>query len=339
MFHECIASECKSPPDRLIIVAVSVFSSSSIEVSLFFILIMAWSQQSWGWSDSRNEWNQSWYGAQRCASSDYRSAATSPPSNSQPTWAPPASSSAPAPVWPSTFVSDDHHYDTTSVFCFSFKKEVEATHWSRKKGFSSRDVMDIRAHELLFHGPAEWALRLLSHGRFVSVVPTRSVAESIPVSKLFDSTQLFQPAIDMMISSIASFAPTQQGAAASQNLLKLETELGKRKQQLRQQGVMLTPEKPATKSADPASSSEQKPGSHAVPIAGQQPSQQSSQQPELDYIPEDALSSHVKKLQGQFFCSTVMGENVQEPWEPTSMLSLKSLQWKSLLRLRMLTTS
>ena len=221
--------------------------------------------------------------------------------------------------------------------CFAFhsrrrlKLHIGAERKERK-GFSSRDVMDIRAHELLFHGPAEWALRLLSHGRFVSVVPTRSVAESIPVSKLFDSTQLFQPAIDMMISSIASFAPTQQGAAASQNLLKLETELGKRKQQLRQQGVMLTPEKPATKSADPASSSEQKPGSHAVPIAGQQPSQQSSRQPELDYIPEDALSSHVKKLQGQFFCSTVMGENVQEPWEPTSMLSLKSLQWKSLLR-------
>ena len=82
--------------------------------------------------------------------------------------------------------------------------------------------MDIRAHELLFHGPDEWTLRLLSHGRFVSMVPTRSVTESILASQLLsairkkqydidgtaeavrrhafpvDSTQLFQPMLDMM---------------------------------------------------------------------------------------------------------------------------------------------
>ena len=52
--------------------------------------------------------------------------------------------------------------------------------------------MDIRAHELLFHGPAEWALRLLSHGRFVSVVPTRSVAESILVSQILAAIILYR---------------------------------------------------------------------------------------------------------------------------------------------------
>ena len=143
---------------------------------------MAWSQQSWGWHD------QSWYGPNRGASVDYRSRPyhTPPVAHAAPrqTWTPPSSSPAPAVSLPSKFAPDDRHYDSTSVFGFSLKKIVEATHWSRKKGFSARDVMDIRAHELMFHGTEEWALRLLSHGRFISVIPTRSVAESVIMSQI-----------------------------------------------------------------------------------------------------------------------------------------------------------
>ena len=155
-------------------------------------------------------------------------------------------------------------------------------------------------------------------------------------SKLSDSTQLFQPMIDMMLSSVASFAPNQQGAAASQNPLKLETELEKRKQQLRQQGVMLTPEKPATKSADKAS------GSLALPIAGQEPSQQKSPTVQARQHPGRSIKNHIKKLQGQSFLAA-------QSWAKTfkknlganklSMLSLRSLQWRLLLRLTMPTTS
>ena len=160
--------------------------------------------------------------------------------------------------------------------------------------------MDIRAHELMFHATEEWALRLLSHGRPVSVIPTRSVAESVitsqilsvirkkhydidvaaeaiwrhvhpgkePPSKTNELTQLFQPLVDMMIRSVDSFAPIQQGAAASQNLIKLETELDKRKQQLRQQGVLLTPEKSGATVPDSATSSGHKPGSLPLPVVG-----------------------------------------------------------------------
>ena len=53
---------------------VSAFSSNLVASSLFLI-VMAWSQQSWSWSDSRNDWNQSWYRAHRGASSDYRTIA------------------------------------------------------------------------------------------------------------------------------------------------------------------------------------------------------------------------------------------------------------------------
>ena len=268
---------------------------------------MAWSQQSWGWHDSRNDWNESWYGPNRGASVDYRSRPylttlhrllTLPPPPPPQTWTPPSSSSAPAVTLPPKFAPDDHHYDSTSVFGFSLKKIVEAPHWSRKKGFSARDVMDIRAHELMFHGTEEWALRLLSHGRFVSVIPTRSVAESVimsqilsvirkkhydidgtaeaiwrhvhpgkePPSRTNEPTQLLQPMVDKIIQSVESFAPIQQGTAASQNLIKLETELEKRKQQLRQQGVMLTPERPTTAETGSATSSGHKPGDLPLPV-------------------------------------------------------------------------
>ena len=264
----------------------------------------------------------------------------------QQTWTPPSSPSAPAVTLPSKFVSDDHH-DSTSVFGFSLKKIVEATHWSRKKGFSARDVMDIRPHELMFHGTEEWALRLLSLGRFVSVIPTRSVAESVimsqilsvlrkkhydidgaaealwrhvhpgkePPSKTNEPTKLFQPMVDNMIQSVDSFAPIQQGAAASQNLIKLETELQKRKQQLRQQGVMLTPEKPATTEPKSATSSGPKPGDLPLPVVGQEHQRNDQDLAKLDPIPEVTLKPYVRMLEALWpivSCSASVVQNLQE---------------------------
>ena len=36
----------------------------------------------------------------------------------------------------------------------------------------------------MYHGTSEWSLRILSHGGFISTVPTRSVAESVFVARL-----------------------------------------------------------------------------------------------------------------------------------------------------------
>eukprot|EP00439_Symbiodinium_sp_Y106_P037842 s3203_g4.t1 len=155
--------------------------------------------------------------------------------------------------------------------------------------------MEIRAHELMFHGTELWSLRLLSHGRFLSVVPARSVAESIiasrllsatrkkhydidgaaeavwrhvhpdkePPSKTSDSTQLFQPMIDMML------------------LYSVDSE------------------KPSSAAASAAKTSGQNPGPLPLPIAGQEVEHNDTQLTKLDSIPEGALKSHVKKLQGQ----------------------------------------
>ena len=69
---------------------------------------------------------------------------------------------------------------------------------------------------------------LIMSASSVVMLGKRGMPDKEPPSKNSDSTQFFQPMIDMMLASIASFAPTQQSSAASQNLIKLETELEKR---------------------------------------------------------------------------------------------------------------
>ena len=126
------------------------------------------------------------------------------------------------------------------------------------------------------------------------------IKSHLPRPVTLHCTQLFQPMIDMMLGSIASFAPTQQGSAASQNLIKLETELEKRKQQLRQQGVVLTPEKPSSSTASAAKSTGQHPGHLPLPIAGHAIEHNDTSLTKLDSIPAGTLKSYAKKLQGQF---------------------------------------
>ena len=43
--------------------------------------------------------------------------------------------------------------------------------------------LPIPVHEFLYHGVSDWHLRTLSHGKFVSVVPTASVAEPVLVAQ------------------------------------------------------------------------------------------------------------------------------------------------------------
>ena len=111
------------------------------------------------------------------------------------------------------------------------------------------------------------------------------------------------------------FAPIQQGAAASQNLIKLETELQKRKQQLRQQGVMLTPEKPATTEPKSATSSGPKPGDLPLPVVGQEHQRNDQDLAKLDPIPEVTLKPYVRMLEALWpivSCSASVVQNLQE---------------------------
>ena len=71
------------------------------------------------------------------------------------------------------------HYDANAVHGLTFRKQIEATQWSRKKGVAGKDPLNIPVQEFLFHGVSDWRLRALSHGKFFSVVPVASVAEAV----------------------------------------------------------------------------------------------------------------------------------------------------------------
>ena len=53
------------------------------------------------------------------------------------------------------------------------------TAWSRRKGFVGFNPLTIPIGLLTRHGASEYGLRLLSEGRFMGIVTTRSIAESV----------------------------------------------------------------------------------------------------------------------------------------------------------------
>ena len=91
---------------------------------------------------------------------------------------------------PSNFVQDATHIDSNCVphpNGLTFLREIESTPWSRKAGLAGRDVLDVKLHELAYHGVREQSLRHLSHGRFSSLVFCRSVAEAVLLNKFLQT--------------------------------------------------------------------------------------------------------------------------------------------------------
>ena len=87
---------------------------------------------------------------------------------------------APNPVIPAKFKSDDKFFDSTAVGSgnHQFHRVIQSTDWSRKAQLAGRPVDDLRVHELCFRGLSEFSLRMLSEGRFQSIVFTRNSADS-----------------------------------------------------------------------------------------------------------------------------------------------------------------
>eukprot|EP00439_Symbiodinium_sp_Y106_P016257 s1569_g2.t1 len=90
------------------------------------------------------------------------------------------------PVIPTNFKSDDKFFDSTAVGSgnHQFHRVVQSTDWSRKAQIRGRPVDDLRVYVLCFRGMSEFSLRMLSEGRFQSIVWTRNTAESVLVTQL-----------------------------------------------------------------------------------------------------------------------------------------------------------
>ena len=216
-------------------------------------------------------------------------------------------------------------YDSKELHGRTLNKKIEASHWSRKRSLAGRDVYGIKAHELMYHGAAEWSLRILSHGRFISTVPTRSVAESVFVahllalvrkhhldldgaakiawvqqnpqanlpSKTSDVAALYHPLLTQLLQVLQKYAPVESSSKATQEMVALKAQLAKREQQLRAQGVEISPAKPSS-----AAASEDVPAgpNHALPLQASEP-QEEPQQGALDrleIIEQDVLQTKTK---------------------------------------------
>ena len=218
------------------------------------------------------------------------------------------------PVLPAHFKSDDKFFDSTAVGSgnHQFHRVIQSTDWSRKAQLAGRSVEDLRVHELCFRGMNEFSLRMLSEGRFQSIVWTRNTAESVLVTHLLKSIRemkadvdavalecikeqglpvpdkhkqaasFMEPLVDVLLKEIKSRVP----AAAASSSADFE-ELIRAKAKLAQAGLALTPRKPAAPSQ--ASESPSKPGkSQGLPIDNQRGTKRKAE--------EQDPSSQVRKL-------------------------------------------
>ena len=100
---------------------------------------------------------------------------------------------------PSSWKPDDTHHDSHLVHGYPLFRTIQPTAWTRKKGIHGLDPLEIPVHQLCRYGLQEFSLRPLSAGRFVGLVCTRSVAESVFTAQLLKA--LRENAID--VDSIA----------------------------------------------------------------------------------------------------------------------------------------
>ena len=139
----------------------------------------------------------------------------------------------------------------------------------------------------MYHGLQEWALRTLSHGRFVSTICTRSIAESVMVSQLLaairnakiplddvaqtlyksvhpdlktpdpkeDTLTLYAPLVTQFMQILKQHTPTQAQASALQSMQQLQDKLNKREQLLQDSGIQYTPTKVSLKFTGTSNSS------------------------------------------------------------------------------------
>ena len=75
--------------------------------------------------------------------------------------------------------SDVHYnYDENCLHGYPLLKTIQPTAWSRKRGLHGMDPMQVPLAAVCGYQAREFALRPFSAGRFLGVVPTRTVAEA-----------------------------------------------------------------------------------------------------------------------------------------------------------------
>ena len=101
------------------------------------------------------------------------------------------------PPLPSSWKQDEAHHDSNLAHGYPLFRTIQPTAWSRKKGIHGLDPLELPVHQLCRYGLQEFSLRPLIAGRFLGLVCTRSVAESVFTAQLLKSMR--ENAVDVDI--------------------------------------------------------------------------------------------------------------------------------------------
>ena len=85
---------------------------------------------------------------------------------------------------PTTWKPDSQHYDSNPLHGNPLFRQIQPTAWSRARNVHGMDPLLLPASFLLRQGQEQYALRLLSAGRYMGLIPTRNIAESVLMSML-----------------------------------------------------------------------------------------------------------------------------------------------------------
>jgi hypothetical protein len=91
------------------------------------------------------------------------------------------------PVIPSHWSPSSTHYDENVMHGYPMYRQIQPTAWSRKRGLHGMDPLQVPLAALCRYGTQEFSLRPFSAGRFIGVVTTRTVAESVFCAQMLKS--------------------------------------------------------------------------------------------------------------------------------------------------------
>ena len=208
---------------------------------------------------------------------------------------------------PDKWTQTADQYDSNTNLGGPVFKHIQPSAWSRRRGIQGQDPLTLPASSLIRYGCEDHAFRLLSQGKFIGLVPTRTVAESVFLSQLvkalrdqnidLDSAaegthkgpmpnkqtepiKYMTPLVQCIIKEIKSKEPVQTHLAQVQKLASTEAQLAKAQHKLQQHGIQITPQRktsttPAlpTESQDNTQGSQRSPEDPTPPTQPEQPDQ------------------------------------------------------------------
>ena len=85
---------------------------------------------------------------------------------------------------PSQWQGTSSHYDTSVLYGLSLPRHIESTQWSRKVGLMGRDLSSVRVIDVIPNGIANYGMRLLANGRYVTFELFRTRLDALMASTL-----------------------------------------------------------------------------------------------------------------------------------------------------------